>query len=304
MKYVLGHKNPDTDSIISAIAMADFLGDGYMPARSGDLNKESLFVLNEFGIESPELPELNEVEGFVLVDHNQEAQMFDGLDKSKIEMIVDHHNLGGLALLSPIFIRIEPTGCTATIIYKLYKEAAREIPENIKKLLLASILSDTLNFSSPTGTEADKMVANEIARETSIKIDEFAAKMFKAKSDLTGMPISRVVSADYKEFEMGKFNVGIGVFETVDPAPALERKGEIVEAVRELQQEAGVDYIFFAVVDIVVDMAYLIMPTDKEKEVATAIFKGDLEDDVLKIPGVVSRKKQMVPSLQKYLENV
>ncbi|OIP24466.1 manganese-dependent inorganic pyrophosphatase [bacterium CG2_30_37_16] len=305
MKYVIGHKNPDTDSIVSAYCLAEFLGDGYKACASGNLNKETCFIFEKVKMTPPQALDLNKAENYVLVDHNFDEEMMDGIDKDKIEAIYDHHRLGGLSLRSPIHTRIEPVGCTATIIAKLYREAKKKIPKRIAEILLAAILSDTLEFRSPTTSEVDKEIAKELELIAGISCSELASKLFKAKSDIAGMSIEEVLTADFKEFQHYGTKIGFGVFETVDPKPALKKKEEILEGLADLRKKENVDLIFFAIVDILNENAYLILLSDKEKEVAIKAYGFKVgEDGIMELPGMVSRKKQFNPPILKTLENV
>lgn len=300
MKYVVGHRNPDTDSVVSAIVLADLLGKGYLPAVAGDVNRETVFVLNFFGVLLPESITNKNAHAYVLVDHNQEAQMSKMIDKEKIEAIVDHHNLGGLSLSKTISVRMEPVGSTGTIIAAMYKEINKEINKKTASLLLACIVSDTLNFKSPTTTILDKELSKELEILSGVDASILAADMFAAKSDLSGISINKLIEADYKEFKMGRKKVGIGVFETVNSVSVLDRKKEILEALETLKKNQEVEYLFFLIVDILEEKTYFILPTEKEEDVAFKIFKSTVKNKIMELPGLVSRKKQIVPSLENF----
>ncbi|KKQ95021.1 MAG: putative manganese-dependent inorganic pyrophosphatase [candidate division CPR2 bacterium GW2011_GWC1_39_9] len=301
MKYVVGHKNPDTDSVVSAYCLAEFLGDGYKAARAGEPNKETQFVFKYSKAEMPELVDASKADAFVLVDHNGDCQIPKDVDRDRIEMIVDHHKLEGLSLNSPISIRIEPVGSTSTLVAKMYSKNNIEISKEVAALLLSGIISDTLKMTSPTTTSADKETAKELATKARINIDELASEMFKIKSDLTGMSISKVVGSDYKNFQMGKNKVGFGVFETVDPKPAIKKKKEIIAALTDLKNKEEVNLIFFGIVDIIKTITYLVILSKDEAEVAEKGYGGKTEDNILKLTGIVSRKKEMIPLLEKAL---
>jgi manganese-dependent inorganic pyrophosphatase len=302
MKYIVGHQNPDTDSVAAAIALADLLGDNYKPAIAGKLNKESKYVLNLLELAEPMMVP-SDSDAYVLVDHNALCQISPNIEIEKIEMIIDHHKLGGLSLQVPIKVITDSVGSTCTLIYNLFKEKQKKISKKQAGLMLAGIISDTLNFKSPTTTDIDIAVASELEKISELNRDIVAGQMFEAKSDLTGISTEEIIGQDYKNFDLGCKKVGFGVFETVSPDPALKRIKEISTALREKKQVEKVDYMFFAIVDIVGEMAYLTLLSKDEEDLATGAYGGSVEDGYMVLPGVVSRKKQMTPALEKTLKD-
>ncbi|KKR20333.1 MAG: putative manganese-dependent inorganic pyrophosphatase [Candidatus Moranbacteria bacterium GW2011_GWA2_39_41] len=301
---IVGHKNPDTDSIISAIAAQELfskLGLEAQAKRAGEANNETKFILEKLGVAMPELAStLNDGETVMLVDHNEESQVFEDLDYSKISHIIDHHKMS-IKTESPIFCRVEPIGSTSTLIAKIFFEKKIEISQTIAQLLMAGILSDTLNLTSPTTTADDKSLLAELNVVAKIDVENFVAEMFKAKSSLEGISVEDIIRIDYKTFEMGSNNVGVGTWETTMPASVNEKKAEIIQALLNEKVAAKLDYIFFTVVDILKQNCQLYLVGEKEIELAKQVFSGDLGDQEMLLPGVVSRKKQIVPQLTEAL---
>lgn len=302
---VVGHKNPDTDSIVSAIASAEFFAKAFgqeaIPFRAGEINNETKFVLEAFEVEKPELiGEIQEGERVALVDHNESSQVFEGLDYGKVDFILDHHQIS-VKTEKPIFFRAEPIGSTSSVIAKMFLEKNLEISEKIAKILLAGILSDTLKLTSPTTTEEDKRLVGVLNAIALLDVEKFVAEMFKAKSSLEGISTEAIISLDYKNFEMGTKQVGIGTWETTNPESVNEKKAEIMEALIAKKAGEKLDYIFFMVVDILKQNCQLYIVGSEEKVLAEKVFGGNVENEELFLAGVVSRKKQIAPKLTEEL---
>ncbi len=301
--YVVGHKNPDTDSVVAAIAFAEFetaVGKPCSPAIAGAPNKETAYVLDRFGVVAPGLLP-DEEKKVIVVDVNEPSQLADNVKPEEIAGVLDHHKLGGLATAEPIYVRIEPLGSTSTLVARMFRAEGFDIPETIAKLLLAGILSDTLNFNSPTTTDMDKETAEFLNKTAKVDMDSLAQEMFKAKSDLTGISSEELVKADYKVFDINGKKVGIGVFETVHPAAALERQADLIDALGKKKSADGLDYIFLSIIDILGEAAYTITASDEDKELVSKAFDTTEKDGALFSPGIVSRKKQIVPAVEKVL---
>ncbi|MDL2313937.1 manganese-dependent inorganic pyrophosphatase, partial [Desulfovibrio sp. OttesenSCG-928-C14] len=232
---VVGHKNPDTDSIVSAIAAADLLskrGTPAIPAVQGAVPPESAFVLEEFGFNAPEL--LSSVAGrdLVLVDHSDRGQAPADLDQANLLGIVDHHKLGDITTSTPLFFWAFPVGCTATVLKNMYDFYGIEIPRNIAGVMLCAILSDTLIFKSPTTTDDDRKAAEALARIAGVaNLQALGMKMFEVKSAVKGVPGRELLFRDYKDFEMGGKKVGVGQLEVVDVSLLDEVKDDLRKAV-------------------------------------------------------------------------
>lgn len=225
---VFGHKNPDTDSICSAIVYADLkkaLGVDAEAVRLGEINKETEYVLNYVGIEPPKfidnVPE--DVEQVILVDHNEFQQSVDNIKDKTIVEVIDHHRIANFETPNPLYFRAEPVGCTATILYKLFNENDVAISKENALLLVSAIVSDTLLFKSPTCTEEDKKVAEELAKIAGIDLETYGLDMLKAGTNLGDKTVEEILSMDAKEFTMSGSKVEIAQVNVVDPETARIR---------------------------------------------------------------------------------
>ncbi len=300
---VFGHLNPDTDSTCSAIAYAWFLseqGQEATPRVLGSLNRETQFVLNRFETPAPEL--LTEVPTdakVVLVDTNNPEELPGSIASATITEIVDHHKLvGGLSSKDQLTITMRPVACTATIIYERMQATATQPDKRIAGLMLSAILSDTLNFTSPTTTDADKLAADELAALAEVDMQELAEQQSAAKSDLSGLSDRDILTQDSKVFPFGDVKVRISVLETTKPENALGMLSSLLPAAQAMRDEENLQGIFFFIVDITKSNATLVLAGDWEKMVAEKAFSVAVVDGKVELPGVVSRKKQMVPALE------
>lgn len=301
----IGHMNPDTDSVLSAILISKFgkeiFGFEITPAIAGDINNETKFVLNLLNISKPQQMDKITGETVVLVDTTEPGQIIDGLTGVNLAGIVDHHNLGGLKSGKPILARIEPVGCTATVIYKILIEKGTKFDKTSATLMMACVISDTLNLTSPTTSEDDKKALAELNKIAKLDLKKFISNLFAAKSSLEGIGTENIITKDYKDFEMGKNKVAIGVWETTNPGTVNSKKTELINALAKRKEAEKLDYIFFLVVDIMKKSGTMYLLGDKEKNLAEKVFGGKAEDNLLELKGVVSRKKQVVPPLMKEL---
>lgn len=305
---IIGHKNSDTDSICASLAYAELKKQLGIKAQAvlaeGRLNKETQFVLDYFKATPPALNfKVEENDKIILIDHNEPSQIDSRVPLDNIAEILDHHKLGGLSLSFPISVIMRPLGSTSTITFQLYKENNLTPEKKHASLLLAGIISDTLFLTSPTTTEEDKKALEELAQIADLSnIHVLAEKMFQAKSDISEIPLSDIVFADFKVFDMAGSKVGIGVFETVSPFQILARGEDIFKTLA--QEKNKYDFLFFAAIDIFKKNAYLFLVSEKEKNMAEAVFgKEYKEEGILFLKGIVSRKKQIVPPFQEYLES-
>ncbi len=292
--YVVGHKSADTDSVCSAIAYAKIRG--YIPVTQGPINEETAFVLNKFGVSVPK--ELGSAEGkkLVLVDHNEASQAPDNLDKAEIVEIIDHHKMN-FSYHSPIPILVEPVGSTATILSKKYKDVVAK-DKALAGLLLGALLSDTVVFKSPTTTREDRDVAAELAKIAGIDdIPKFGIDVKKAKAAIAGKPIKDVVCADFKDFDFAGKKVGIGQTEVVDINEVYGRASEVVNFLTDLKAKEGYEMVIFIATDIIKEGSELYFMGDKAK--IEKAFNTKAGKTSVYIPGLMSRKKQVVPVVQK-----
>jgi manganese-dependent inorganic pyrophosphatase len=233
----------------------------------------------------------------ILVDHNEASQAVDGLKEGEILEIIDHHKLGSLETMGPIYFRNQPVGCTATIITQIFDEHCVEIPKQIAGLLVSAILSDTLMFRSPTCTPLDKATAERLAKIAEINIEEYATAMFKAGSDLHGKTPKEICFQDFKKFNAGSVNFGVGQVNSMTADEVIEIKDMLLPYISELAKEEGLDMIYIMITNIIEESTLLIMTGDNAEEVVSVAFTTEAKDGTAYLPGVVSRKKQLLPNM-------
>ncbi|MDO9463664.1 MAG: manganese-dependent inorganic pyrophosphatase [Deltaproteobacteria bacterium] len=292
--YVIGHKSPDTDTVCSAIAYAKIKG--YTPATPGPINEETAFVLNKFGVPVPQ--ELGSAEGkkLVLVDHNEATQSPDDIAKAEVIEIIDHHKMN-FSNPNPIAILIEPVGSTATIIAKKYKDVVAK-DKALAGILLGALLSDTVVFKSPTTTQEDKDVAAVLAKIAGIDdMLKFGIDVKKAKANIADKSIKDVIFADYKNFDFAGKKVGIGQTEVVDLTDVYNRASEVMNFLNDLKAKEGYEMVIFVATDIIKEGSELYFAGDKAK--IEKAFNTKVEGNSVYIPGLMSRKKQVVPVVEK-----
>ena len=300
MIYIIGHKNPDTDSIVSAMVMADYfnkLGQKAKPARAGKINKETEFVLKLANAKPPSLVKSLSDKQVFLVDHNEFSQAGEGIERAEIIGAIDHHKLGGIKNDKPIYFRIEPLGSTSALIFKLFEENNFKLSRNQAFILLCAIISDTLKFNSPTTTNQDIEIAKELAGICIQNINNLADAMFKAKSEISGIKLQDLILLDYKKFNEQGTEFGIGVCETVMPETIIAKKQEILELLLQIKKQKKLGLIFFAVVDIIKQQTHLFIASEQEKIIAEKGFQKKTQESVMILPGIVSRKKQIAPAI-------
>lgn len=301
----IGHKNPDADSVLAAILVSRFgkkiFGVDIEAIIADEINNETKFVLNFLKIKTPRILKKIKNESVILVDTTEPNQIIDGLTEDNLLAIIDHHNLGGLKSSKPIYTRVEPIGCTGSVIYKILKEKKIKIDKTSAALMATCIISDTLNFNSPIATNEDKKILKELNKIAKLNIKKFVEELFAAKSNLKGISVKDIVSKDYKQFEMGEYKVGIGIWETTNPESMNLQKNKIIKELIGKKNKEKLDYLFFAVVDIIKNNAYLYIIKEEENILSKKVFGGDIKDEIMFLKGVVSRKKQLVPVLMKEL---
>jgi manganese-dependent inorganic pyrophosphatase len=303
MIKVFGHKAPDTDSTGSPIIWAWYLTHvKHTPAQAvllGEPNTEAAFVLKRWDLPKP--PVISGVapgEKVVIVDTNNPEELPEGINAADIVQIIDHHKLvGGLETKAPIDITIRPLACTATIMHDLMGADAAQMPENIRCMMLSCILSDTLEFRSPTTTPHDRAVAEKLARELGIPIPDYAAEMFAAKSDVSAFSDAELLRMDSKTFEVSGKKLRVSVLETTAPKVVLDRKASLMASMPAVAAEDGADDVLLFVVDILREEATLLVPNDLVRTIAEKSFGAKVAGDSVVLPGVMSRKKQIIPVL-------
>ena len=300
---VFGHKSPDTDSTGSPIIWAWYLNEIQgIPAQAkllGEPNNEALFMLEHWQLEKPKIiSEIAPAAPVIIVDTNNPAELPDAINQADIRAVIDHHKLvGGLETKAPIDITIRPLACTATIMYDLMGADAAKMPRAVKGAMLSCILSDTLAFRSPTTTDHDRALAEALAKELSVKLSDYAGQMFAAKSDVSAFSDVELLRMDSKSFPVDDQTFRVSVLETTAPHVVLARKAALMEAMGRVAQEDNVDQVLLFVVDILAEEATLLVPNEAVKFVAEKSFDVCVDGDSVVLPGVMSRKKQIVPQL-------
>jgi len=300
---VVGHSNPDTDSVTSAIAYANFLratgtdAKACMQISAQKLNPESKVVLEKFGLATPE--EITDAAGkdVALVDFSDVAQAPDNIGDANIIGIVDHHKIGDIVTGSPIFFYAKPVGCTGTVLLEMYKANNIDLPKDIAGGMLCAILSDTVNFKSPTCTDADKAAVAELLEITGVTDqDALFMEMLKAKSSVEGVPAKDLIFRDYKDFDMNGKKVGIGQIELATLDQVADIRDELYKAVGEVKAE-GRHTVLFMLTDVVKEGTDLMVASD-DPALIEGTFNGKIEGQSMWVDGMMSRKKQTVPPLQ------
>lgn len=302
---IIGHINPDLDSIVSSIILAEFLnkkekGNNYESKSAGKLNKETNFILNYFDCKKPQIIKDLSGKRVFLVDHGEYEQSVFGIEKAEIVGVVDHHKMGGLKTSSPIFYRSEIVGSTCSILSKMFIENKIALTKKQAGLLLSGIISDTLNFTSPTSTLEDKKIAQILNKISKENLKELADKILEIKSDISDISIEELIKRDYKEFKAGKTNFAIGVFETLNPKKI--NKDKILSSLKKIKKEDKIDLLFFGLVDIMKKNTELFLVEEREKDVAEKSFSKKASNNILFLEGFLSRKKQILPPLTEFLE--
>ncbi|MCA0929155.1 manganese-dependent inorganic pyrophosphatase [Ruegeria profundi] len=301
---VFGHKSPDTDSTGSPILWAWYLnevkGEKAEAVLLGEPNTEAAFLLQRWDLPKPRI--IDDVEAdspVVIVDTNNPAELPTSINSADIRTIIDHHKLvGGLETKGPIDITVRPLACTATIMVDLMGDDAAKMPDWAKGTALTCILSDTLEFRSPTTTPHDRYVAERLAADLGLDIAAYAADMFAAKSDVSSFSDAELIRMDSKEYEVDGTKFRVSVLETTAPGVVLDRKASLAESMVEVAKEDGVDQVLLFVVDILNEEATLLVPNDLVKGVAEKSFGASVEGDAVVLPGIMSRKKQIIPNLK------
>ncbi|SFP19563.1 manganese-dependent inorganic pyrophosphatase [Tranquillimonas alkanivorans] len=300
---VFGHKSPDTDSTGSPIIWAwylnEVLGRTAEPVLLGEPNTEAAFVLDRWKLDKPRIVDGIEAgEKVVVVDTNNPAELPGNINDADIQAIIDHHKLvGGIETKAPIDITVRPLACTATIMHQLMGADATKMPEPIKGAMLSCILSDTLEFRSPTTTPTDKTLAEQLATDLGVNLTDYAAEMFAAKSDVSSFSDAELLRMDSKEYEVGGKKFRVSVLETTAPQMVLARKDSLMSAMDDVAAEDGVDQVLLFIVDILNEEATLLVPNDFTRQVAEKSFSTVCGDDTVVLPGIMSRKKQIIPNL-------
>ena len=239
----------------------------------------------------------------VLVDHNEKNQAVAGIENAEIMEIIDHHRLGTIQTMSPVFFRNQPLGCTATIIYEMYQEAGVKVEPKIAGLLCSAIVSDTLLFRSPTCTPMDEMAARSLAEIAGIEIEKYAMEMFGAGSNLKGKSDEEIFYQDFKRFTSGKIAIGVGQITSLNGDELESIRPRVIHYMENARQENSLDLVFFMLTNILTESTDLICEGNGALQLAEKAFhtepdeSGEQTEPLVRLPGVVSRKKQLIPAL-------
>lgn len=298
---IFGHKNPDTDSICSALAYADLktkIGADVEAVRLGSVSAETQFVLDAFTTAAPRLVEsvAGEASQVILVDHNERQQSAIDIDDVTIAEVIDHHRIANFETAGPLYYRAEPVGCTSTIVFKMFKEFGVAVSPQIGGLMLSAIISDTLLLKSPTCTAEDVAAAQELAPIAGVDLQTYGMELLKAGASLRDRSIAQLVSTDSKEFPMGEAKVEIAQVTAVDVDDVLSRQDELEAALRDTIAAKGLDLFLFVITDILNNDSVAVALGPRAAAVEAA-FGVTLENNRALLTGVVSRKLQIVPAL-------
>lgn len=302
---VFGHQNPDTDAITSAITYSHLLNElGYdtEPVALGEASEETQYALKAFNqqplrvIEKAK-PETNTV---VLVDHNEFQQSVADIEELTIFSVVDHHRISNFKTSGPLYYLAKPIGCTQSVIYGLYQEHHVTITPDLAGLMLSGLLSDTLLLKSPTCTDEDKKIAKELAKLADVDLEEYGLNLLRSGTDISPLTAEEIVDGDAKTFPLrSDATLRIGQVNVVDVNDALDRKEELLKKMEELNKKDGYDAFILAITNILSsDSTGLVLAKNESlyQDIETA-FNSKIVDHELDLPGVVSRKKQIVPPL-------
>ena len=299
---VFGHKSPDTDTICSSIVMADLQTkvrgvEGIEPCRLGEINDETKYALNYFNVEAPKyIEKVEEGQKVILVDHNEFTQSVEGIENAKIDTVVDHHRINNFQTAEPLFYYAQPVGCTSTLLYELYIMNNVEIEAKIAGLMLSAIISDTLLLKSPTTTEKDRKAVKELTEIANIDLKKYGLEMLKAGTNLDKYTEKELIGLDAKKVEKENAKYVIAQVNTVCIPDVLKRKAELEEAINNEIQEKGLDLFVFVITDIVNSNSEAIVLGNRTEAISK---EYEINDNVAVMPGVVSRKKQVLPLVEK-----
>ena len=301
-ELVFGHQSPDTDAIGTAIAysfLQNKLGYNTEAVALGEPNDETMFALNKFGFQAPRVIKTaaNEVEKVMLVDHNEPQQSVSDIDKVKVTHVVDHHRIMNFNTSSPLFYLAEPVGCTSTIVWKLYKHFAIAIPQNIAGIMLSAIISDTLLLKSPTTTEDDCKAVKELAKIANVDYENYGLAELKAGTNIASKSEDDLIKLDAKTFELKDKKVRVAQINVVDLPEAMGRKAAFLKAMESAIATDHYDLFMLLITNVLDSNSTAIVAGSSEAQQLFEKAFGQIIDSEISLPGVVSRKKQVVPPL-------
>ncbi len=300
---VVGHSNPDTDSVAAAISYANYLkatgtdAVACMQIDADNLNPESKTVLEKFGLAAPEA--LTDAAGkqVALVDFSDIAQAPANLNDAEVVAVVDHHKIGDVTTNNPIFFYAQPVGCTCTVLFEMYQNNNVDLPKDIAGAMLSAILSDTVNFKSPTCTDADKAAVAGLKGIAGVEdTDALFMDMLKAKSSVAGVPVKDLIFRDYKDFDMGGKKVGVGQLELATLDQVADLRADLYKELEAVKAD-GRHSVLLMLTDVVKEGTDLMVVSD-DASIIEGAFNAKLDGQSMWVDGMMSRKKQTVPPLQ------
>ena len=300
--YIFGHTTPDSDSIVGAITLSylkNKLGEDTVPARQGEINPETKWILEKFGYEAPVFKTEYAGENVYLIDFMESSQSPKDISEATILGIVDHHKLGDLKTDAPLEMWVRPVGCSNTIVKQMFDYYNIEIPKEIAGMMMCAILSDTVIFKSPTCTKEDTKACKELAEI--VGVEDYKAlgmEMFIVKSDVLSASPRELVLRDFKDFNMGGNTIGVGQLEVVDLNVFDTMKENLFSAMKKLKEEEGRHTVLLLLTDIMQEGSQLLVLSDDTSKIENA-FEMTLENGQTWLKGVMSRKKQIIPFLEK-----
>ena len=299
---IFGHKNPDTDTICSSIVKEKLekkLGKNVKAVKLGEINKETIYALNYLKIKEPEtIEKIEDGQEVILVDHNDFAQSVDGIENAKIIEVVDHHRIANFRTAEPLYYNAKPYGCTSTILFNEYKINNVEISKEEAILMASAIISDTLLLKSPTTTKKDEETLEELEKIACIDIKAYGLEMLKAGTDLDDLSEEQLINLDAKSLDKEGTKFVIAQVNTVSIDDVLKREDALKEAINKEIEEKGLSLFVLAITDILNSNSEIIALGSKASIIKDA-FGKDLENDKAFLEGVVSRKKQLLPNIDK-----
>ncbi|MEA3418222.1 MAG: manganese-dependent inorganic pyrophosphatase [Campylobacterota bacterium] len=300
--YIFGHTTPDSDSIVGALSLSylkNKLGEETVPVRQGDINPETKFILDKFGYQAPELKTEFAGEDVYLVDFSDISQSPKDIKEANILGIVDHHKLGDITTAAPLECWIRPVGCSNTIIKQMYDYHGVDIPKELAGMMMCAILSDTVIFKSPTCTKEDTKACKELAQIAGIEdYKALGMEMFIVKSDVMSATPRELVTRDFKDFNMGGNTIGVGQLEVVDLSVFDTMKADLHEDMKKFKEEGDRHTVLLLLTDIMKEGSQLLVISDDSSKIESA-FDIRLKDNEAWLEGVMSRKKQVIPFLEK-----
>ncbi|MCT7747135.1 manganese-dependent inorganic pyrophosphatase [Lactobacillus iners] len=308
-ELIFGHQNPDTDAIGTAIAFSylqNKLGYDTEAVALGNPNDETQYALDKFGFKAPRVVKTvkNEVDSVMLVDHNEPQQSVADIDQVNVSWVVDHHRIMNFNTANPLYYRAEPVGCTSTVVWKMYKENGIEIPANIAGIMLSAIISDTLLLKSPTTTQDDKNAVEFLAKVAGVDYREYGLSLLKAGTNIASKTEKELINLDAKSFELNGHIVRIAQINTVDLPEAMERKAAFMKEMQNASASNNYEMFMLVITNILdSNSEAIVVGTDECKLLFEKAFDKKLVDSSVALPGVVSRKKQVVPPLTKAFVN-